>query len=284
MDTKGRQIVNSNVPGFGTTATDNNNIVSLDTIVATWILYKFETCGAEAARLKFEDLDIYIDWSRVEFFQGQVEYKDREAKKPEATNHTLFRTHFSNNTQRGQEYTFRSVQMTEQIIDVSFSKAFKCSAQPPLKLKTPQDVIESGGSISKEFCFKCGKNETKAEEVTWSVDSNVRVKNLHRTEATINLVEREFDKVFSFETRVSGTLGVTFYSKLKRKPFHHIVTASIADVVKKVLDEGWMPAGSPTFEIGSEENGVPSAIMIIRGALKFHLGVEQNVLLDEQPC
>jgi hypothetical protein len=276
-------MTNVNGPGFGT-ATDTGRNISLDHIVARWIQSRFQWSGASAARLKLEDLEIYIDWSKVDISHGSVEYKDRESSKPRSahpTNQVLFRTNFSNNTHRAQEYTFRSAQVTRQTIDVFFRGGFKCSTHPELVLRVPQDVAECGGSVSKELTVEYGKDETKEEEVTWSVDSNVRVKPFNHTEATINLVEREFDKIFTFESRVMGHVTVTLYRRWAKRLFHHVIKEDVVDVIKVFMNEGWMPENFPGFEIKSEE-GVLYAAMNVKGRLKFHLGVEQNVLLDEK--
>ena len=274
---------NSNSPGQ---KQESKAIVDLDLIVEKWIMYMWErTKTKQDAKFEFEELQVQVNWRRVEITQGEAKFdqspssRDLFAKPPKTQ--TLFRTYFTNNTQTEQEYSFKTERVTRQSCSFSFVKGFSREKEGGINFKIPNDIVEIGGGIRSEQSIECGKDQTKEEEVHWGVDSIIRVRPHCRTSASLVINELEFDRNFSLETKLKGRLVVSLTSK-KDSTFFKSLSGDIVEIVSSALDKHWLPAGAGIFEIAEGEHGERYARALIKGVCKFRLGVEQHVTLDEE--
>ena len=159
---------NSNSPN--SSKPENKAIVDLDVIVEKWIMYMWEKTKTkqEKIRFEFEDMDVVVNWARVELIQGDAKFESANElsarnlfayHKPKTQ--TLFRTYFTNNTDIEQEYSFKTDRVTRQACSFSFIKGFSREKEGGITFKLPEDIVEIGGGIRSEQSIECGKDQTK---------------------------------------------------------------------------------------------------------------------------
>jgi hypothetical protein len=268
---------------------NDKTIVDLDLIVEKWIMFMWEKTKTkqQASKYEFEDLEIIVNWGKVELIQDDAKFDSdtRALSNRNVSTQTLFRTYFTNKTDQEQEYSFKTERVTRQTCGFSFFKGFTREKEGGVTFKLPQDIIEIGGGLRSEHSIECGKDQTKEEEVTWGVDSIIRVKPHTKTCASLVITETEFDRNFSLSTRLKGRLLVTLLHRKENNAFVKSFSGDIVEIISKALEKFWLPVNHSSgnvFEI-VEINGHKYAKSTIRGKCKFRLGIEQHVTLDEQP-
>lgn len=164
----------------------------------------------QASKYEFEDLDIVVNWAKVELIQEEAKFEQEKnsAKSRAPTSQTLFRTYFTNRTDIEQEYSFKTERITRQSCGFSFMKGFCREKEGGVMFKLPQEIVEIGGGIKSEQSVECGKDQTKEEEIAWGVDSIIRVKPKTKTRASLVITELQMERDFSLETRLRGRFGL----------------------------------------------------------------------------
>jgi hypothetical protein len=74
-------------------------------------------------KIDFDDLEIEIDWKRVDIFQADANFENRNLKG-DIKAQTLFKTYFTNKTNTEQEYSFQTERTTRQSCTFTFIKGF----------------------------------------------------------------------------------------------------------------------------------------------------------------
>jgi hypothetical protein len=270
---------------------ENKAIVDLDLVVEKWIMWMWEkTKTKQASKYEFEDMDVIVNWSRVELIQDEAKFEsagDFNARNLFANNkpktQTLFRTYFTNNTDMEQEYSFKTERMTRQACCFTFSKGFSREKEGGLTFKIPNEIVEIGGGIRSEHSIECGKDQTKEEEVSWGVDSMIHVKPHSRTVASLVVNEIELDRRFTVETRLKGRIVVTLNNRRENNAFFKSFSGDIVEIISKALENYWVPASAAIFDVTVAADGQKYARTVVKGCCKFRLGVEQHVTLNEEP-
>jgi len=78
-----------------------------------------------------------------------------------------------------------------------------------MSFKIPGDICEIGGGIRCEQAIEMGKDETKEEEVKWSVDSVIKVKPFTKTSAELIINELEEFILIKKKPRLSSMEGAS---------------------------------------------------------------------------
>ncbi len=183
---------------------EDKAIVNLDAVVEKWITYMWEKTKSKAdSRHDFDELNVKIDWKRCDITQKDAKFENMT--KGTLRNQTLFKTYFSNNTDTEQEYSFRTERKTRQSCSFSFVKGFMREKEGSIHFKLPEDILEVGGGLRSEQSVEMGKDETKEEEVTWGVDSQIRVRPHSKCNAELILNEMEMERSFKVEMLLKGT-------------------------------------------------------------------------------
>jgi hypothetical protein len=231
---------------------------------------------------KFSDVQFEVDWRNVSVVRGEVEYED--SKKPEASQTTVFQATFTNNTDSEQEYSLKTERVTKQVCSFSFTDGYNRKNESNIKFNLEEvledvlgDVLESsGGGLKREFSIENGKNETKWEDFTWSIDSRIKVGPNSSTTASVNMTELNFDKKFSIETKMSGKIEFKFYNIRDNYELYYELLVEVAQIIKECVSKGWFPSKSSSFIFAP-----PYVSCFVRGQCNFKLGVEQHVSLTE---
>jgi hypothetical protein len=163
----------------------------------------------------FKELDILVNWARVQLEQDEARFdttRQSSLHSQAPTTQTLFRTYFTNRTDMEQEYSFQTSRTTRQTCGFSFYKGFSREKQGEVKFKLPEDIIEIGGGIRSEQSVECGKDQSKEEEVCWSVDSMIKVKPHTKTRASLVISELQLERNFTLETRFKGNFFIVYFA------------------------------------------------------------------------
>ena len=201
-----RQLKNNVSSSTSDSAAADKAIVDLDLIVEKFIGYMWDKTKSKSdKKYEFEDLDILINWSKMDFIQDEAKFDSKNCggvKEPQ--NQTLFKTFFVNRTNSVQEYSFKTQRVTRQSCCFSFTKGFTREKEAAVKLKIPYDIVEIGGGIKSEQSIECGKDQTKEEEITWGCDSMINVQPHTKTSASLIITELEMDRSFSLTIYLKG--------------------------------------------------------------------------------
>lgn len=185
-------------------------VVDLDLVVEKWINYMWEKTKKNS-KPEFEDLEILINWNKVTMDQEDANF-EQSLKNKAPTAQTLFTTYFTNKTDTVQEYSFKTERTTRQSCSFSFEKSFSHEKEGGLSIKLPQDIVEIGGGIRCVQSIDCGKDKTNEEEITWGVDSTIKVQPHSKTSASLVITEAKFERTFHVNTYLRGKLIILIHT------------------------------------------------------------------------
>lgn len=139
------------------------NVVDLEEIVKRWAMEVFDiTKTKEQARIPKDMLQWNINWKHVKFYFDQPRYDafplsgaGSGHKRPHVQPQVLFRTHYSNNTDYEQEYSFKTERTTRSSCTVCIEQGFTRGFEFALKLTTPCEIAEAnaGFKVCKNLCI-----------------------------------------------------------------------------------------------------------------------------------
>ena len=95
--------------------------------------------------------------------------------------HVLFKSNYINDTVNEQEYQLRTERKTVSTCDIEIFEGYVTEVGAELKLEIPIPgcVLEGGSTFKYEYAIENTTTKSIEEEITWSVDSNIRV-NFYR--------------------------------------------------------------------------------------------------------
>lgn len=220
-------------------------IADLDLIVEKWIQYMWSFAKSKQdSKLEFDDLEMIVNWSRVDINQEEAKF-DQTMKGHMPKSQTLFRTYFTNKTDTEQEYSFKTERVTRQCCTFSFLKGFTREKEGGLTIKFPQEIVELGGGMRSEQTVECGKDQTKEEEISWGVDSVIRVPPRTRTIANLVITEMNMERDFQVDTKIKGRLTVKVLNRKDNNSFVKSFSGDIYDIVNDAISKNWFVLFSP---------------------------------------
>ncbi|KHJ96757.1 hypothetical protein OESDEN_03272 [Oesophagostomum dentatum] len=161
----------------------------------------------EIARFEFN-----INWTKLFQESTEPEYQYQGAKgnvSAPKEEKVLFKTTFTNTTQREQEYSFKTERCTRSTSTVIIEKGVCRGMEVALKLKTPCEVVEANAGFHQEVNLTHIGENTNEEELAWGVDSCVRVPPSCETVAELVILEEQCKRDFRIDNRMSGKVLVT---------------------------------------------------------------------------
>ncbi|PAV78376.1 hypothetical protein WR25_11970 isoform D [Diploscapter pachys] len=254
-----------------------SNLIDLEEIVLNWAKKIFDvTKSRSEAKIKKKYLSYNINWTKL--FQESLEptysvhgagrANIREGPKDEKV---LFRTTFTNTTQRDQEYSFKTERATRSTSTVVIEKGVCRGMEVSLKLKTPCEVVEAGAGFHQEVMLNHIGENTNEEELMWGVDSCVRVPPNCETAAELVILEEQVSRDFHIENRLSGKVLVTVTNLKENNSLITVLEGNIADIIRGVSDYS-----AKGFTV---ENNIVK--YETKGTCIFRYGVEQKVRINE---
>ncbi|EFO21519.2 LIN-24 Like family member [Loa loa] len=201
---------------------------------------------------------------------GSADVRNIRQSKDEQS---LFKSTFTNTTEREQEYSFKTERSTRSAATVVVEKGVCRGVEMALKLKTPGEIVEANAGFNTELTvINIGEN-TIEEELGWGVDSTVRVPPFCETVAELIILEDRQTRKFSIESHMSGRIIVTVTNIKDNNSLITIIEGKIADIIRGITNYS-----SLGFTV---QNDVVS--YMTKGICKFKYGVEQKVKITEHP-
>ena len=143
-------------------------------VVQVWKMWELSKRTRDDSKYRREELDVKLVWKRVHFWQSEANFtRSHQTRLPKSQ--ILFKTHFTNQTNREQEYSLRAERSTTSTLNFTFARGFTKEKEGSMKFKLPNEVLEVGGGIRHEQRVDFGKDTTIEQRMTWSADSSIRV-------------------------------------------------------------------------------------------------------------
>lgn len=247
------------------------NVTDIEEIVKTWAWTAFmKTRGKDLQKLKFDDVNMNINWSRVRFQPSAPDYSDSNMVDSQNSK-IVFTSTFENNTESEQEHSFTTERTTVCTSTTSVSKGFTQGFNLELKIGLPEEVAAATAGFGREVNTETAEENTKETCITWAVDSSIKVPKKHRTTATMVVKEKEFTGNFKMTVQIRGMVLVTFTNLRDNNSFIHSTEGDISQIVRD-------SKGHTGYCIEGK-----TIIWDVEGTTKFRFGVEQQVKIHEEP-
>ncbi|XP_071117326.1 uncharacterized protein [Haliotis cracherodii] len=263
------------------------DIVDLEDIVTTFF---FEEWMEDKKKKDADRESVEIKWDRVRFTHSPAKYvKDEEEKNgdEEGENgedadpekriakggnpnaHVIFTAFFANNTEAEQVHTLTTERRTKSTCTVSLSKAYTLGASVNIRITPPNPIVEANAGFKAEMSKMKGLSETVEKELTWSVNSQIKIPKKSRTRVDLVIKEEEYDGRFTMDTKIEGNVIITAWTKNRDK---HVSSANIK--VASIF------AKNKYFKVDKPKN---AAVFVTQGNCKCRFGIEQNMEQTELP-
>lgn len=248
-----------------------SNVTDIEEIVQTWAWNSFvKTRGQDYKKLKYDDVKMEINWSRVRFTPSEPEYFDR-SMVDQPNSKIVFTSTFENNTDTEQEHSFTTERTTVCTATTSISKGYTQGFHLELKVGLPDEVASATAGFGRETTVESTEETTKEQSIAWAVDSTIKVPGKHKTTAKMVIKEKEFNGKFKLNVRVKGMVIVAFTNLRENNSFIHSTEGDISQILNDAK-------GYSGYKIEGK-----TAIFDVQGSAQFRFGVEQRVKLDEEP-
>lgn len=249
------------------------NVLDLDDIVKTWAWTHFlKIRSKENSKLRFEDVQLNVNWSRVRFVTEKPEYDDKVmVELPKAQ--VVFRSTFHNDTENEQEHSFQTERSTSCVSTTCIEKGFTKGFNVELKLGLPEEVAEITAGFGREVNMQTGFEDTHENSLTWAVNSTVRVKGNHCATADLVVRESEFSAKYKMLVKIRGIVIVSLTNLKDNNSFIQSFEGDFSQIMK---DE--QKKGVTGFTIEDRTVHWP-----IKGNCNFRFGIEQQIKLKEEP-
>jgi hypothetical protein len=137
-------------------------------------MWELSKRNRDDSKYRREELDIKLNWKRVNFWQSEAIFtRSTQLRMPKSQ--ILFKTYFSNNTDREQEYSLHAERSTITTLNFSFLRGFTKEKEGCITFKLPNEVLEISGGLRHEQRVDYGKDSTFETQMTWSANSAIRV-------------------------------------------------------------------------------------------------------------
>ena len=184
----------------------------------------------------------------------------------------LFRTYFTNDTDQDQEYSFKTERTTNSACDIEIEKGVCYGDEMFITLKTPMEIVESNVGFTRELSLRTQTTQTIEEQLTWCVDSQIKVPQHCKTTAELVITEDGYQSSFKIKTKVSGRVIVTLTNLKDNNSFVTVIENPIADIISTALQNGLQGGVSVRNNI---------VHVTTEGKCAFRYGVEQHVKLSQ---
>lgn len=191
----------------------------------------------------------------------------------------LFQTKFTNDTGHDQEYTMHTSKTTrsscETVIENSYTKGYDMC----VTLKTPCEIFEMNAGYHREMSLTNCQGETLEEELTWSVDSQIKVKAGYIATAKLIVNEKNYKGDFYVISTLCGPVHVTFNNLKDNNSLIRSGEVQIGTVVREFL--------KLKADVGEryDENYIRvegrDVIITTKGSCKFRCGIKQEVIVKQ---
>jgi len=284
-----------------------DTVLNFQEIVEEWAWREYAKTASrsqkkllEKERLKPKNyLGIKVDWSDVKFSDvtkwpriDQEKFHEEDEPrlgditdnnlKPEDGGKTkvsvLFSTKYTNDTTDIQEYTMRTEKTTRPSCETTLETSWTKGMEMSVGLKTPCEILEANAGYHSENSLTNTEGQTFEEEVTWGVESVIKVKPGHVADAQLVVNEKKFTGKFEITSKIRGTVFVTFTKVKDNNSFVRMTGGDISDIVQRHLDMKKRVNQAPDFV--TVDDGIIS--VVTKGNCQFRYGVKQSVMVHQE--
>lgn len=249
-------------------------MINLDEMVEDWAHEMFKaTATKDQAKIAKDALSLTLNWKRAKFYHDEPVFNDQHsASKPNSQ--VLFKSDFLNNTESEQEYSFKTSRTTKSSCEVEYEQGYTIGQEVSFKLATPCEVFEANAGFHREITLNKQEGECVEEELTWEVDSQIRVPPRRRTEAKLVISEQQYGAKFTMNTTFKGTVVAVFTNLNDNNSFVKSLEGDLVEIFRHQISKFKLK----TFNIADR-----AVKTTIKGKCEFRFGIEQHVQLTETP-
>lgn len=256
---------------------------NLEEVIKKWAVKHFE-CNAsfkERSLLKNEAIAMDIDWKRVTFDDDPPVYTPHPPVPGTgiSTNHVLFNTTFTNRTAHEQNFSFKTERKTRSSCTVDVEQGCVTGGEIGVKLTTPCEFLEINAGFKREITLVSTDSQTTEEELTWGVDSQVKVEKGHTAEAKLVILEEEYKGAFEVTTRISGVVRIVMRNIKNNNSFMRATEGSVYRVVEEAIAKG-LYRPTDALSLNKERKII---VITTKGQCNFRYGLKQTVEVDQKP-
>lgn len=261
-----------------------SKILDIQQIVEEYAWRFFEDLESTKGRGRSEnkglekgDVNFDVNLKLLAIRHEEPEYCHLEPTSPKP--YTLFKTIFTNNTDRSQEYSFKTERSTESVCLICREQGFNIGEQAELTLKTPCEIMEFKAGFKHEMSVNDIKENSISETLTWGVDSVISVPPRYQTVAELVVEEMKYGGTFNVQSILSGRVIV---SLIRRRDGYLImpISTSIVEVFKDFLDNAKGPANREIKNMVAIDKHFVR--IISRGKCSYEFAMKQKVVLNEE--
>lgn len=255
-----------------------SKIIDADAIIKAWAKNWYEKHLRKSeqkrlrAKLPWDELVVEIDKKsgdeqlRLEAGDPNYELLEGECKgtsKPRT--YILLKSSFVNKTSEVQEHLIKTERKTKSTCTFSITEGCKLGQNFSLKLATPLNpVIEANVGFTSEVSVSDFKQTTSERELTWAVDSQIKVPAKSIVTAELEIQETEYSGNFEVKTYLKGQFEVKLSKNNK----------TLAPIRGRNLQTIFKSHG---FQ---EDSG--GIFCMTKGKCHFRYGVEQKLKIHEE--
>jgi hypothetical protein len=124
----------------------------------------------------WKELTKDINWKKLHVRHDKAAYQDLEPMG-KLKSSVLFKSTFVNDTTKEQEYLLRTERKTTSSCDIEIYEGYTTegSLELALEIPLPGCVLKTGAGFKKQYTMENNTFKSVQEEVSWSIESNVRV-------------------------------------------------------------------------------------------------------------
>ena len=281
--------------------------LDLEQIVTDWAWREYDaTANRRQRKLREKQkknpgrkyINVNIDWSDVKFkdvtewpalteekveglpgdANANAEHGGQMADFGKSSASILFQTKFTNNTQDGQEYTLKTEKTTRSSCTTEIETSYTKGIEMSVNLKTPGEIFECNAGYSRELTLTNNDGETLEEELTWGVESLIKVKPEHIAYAQLVVNEKKYSGEFIVISKIRGYVAVEFRD-VKAEVATTITVHNVAEIVKEYLQ--MQKRIRDPVEFVEVKNNV--VVVRTKGTCQFRFGIRQEVVVNQVP-
>ncbi|XP_064628731.1 uncharacterized protein LOC135488176 [Lineus longissimus] len=253
-----------------------DDLVKLDDLVKKYVTSgEMPDIKEKLKRIPKDSLDIKINWDRVTF-------ESKEAKFPKlpddiesfADCRILHTQDFVNNTCTEQVYTYKTSRRRLSACEKTYEEGYTIGKNVGVQIKVPGSVLEANAGLSKELSLMETERFQEEDDISWEVESQIRVSPKNRTIAELTISERHYSVHFEVDSTLKGRVMVD-YKNLSNGQVFSSGSTQIAAIINYAIEKELLKKDQ--FVI--EEDLVNTQF---KGICKFSKG-KTDIKLTERP-
>jgi hypothetical protein len=252
------------------------DLVNLDDLVKRYVTSgEMPDIKEKLKRVPKDALHIKINWDRVRFDSEEANFPKLPDDIESVANCRVLHTHdFVNNTCTEQVYSYKTSRRTLTACEKSYQEGYAIGKDVGVRLKVPSSVLEANASLRKELSLMESDRFHKEEELSWEVESQIRVPPKHRTVAELTLNETQYCVHFEIKSTIKGRVKVD-YKNLTTGQVFSSGSTNIATIISYAIGKELLKEDQ--FEVVDD-----SVSTEFKGICKFSKG-KGDIKLTERP-